>query len=331
MPRTERGRSPISRHLSEQNGEANRTGTESDQPLLAVNGARSGLVYSARPSLWQPNHRPSLGRKVAAGLHRTTSRRQRDPDRRSRRDRDAERLRRPDLLADVEPNGDATAYTYNGLGQVTDESVTNAAGRLLFGEHTDWAADGQKRDVVDTRGDGAGHVTSQVTYTWAYDADDRLTGETLTVQSGSGPDVPPAYADAYDYDLDNSRTTETEALATAGAATEAIAYNYNCDDQLKSEIGTGTSNYSTQSGYDAEGNLTSQDRTGDVAESDTYGYDLLNRMTSATKSGRTTAYGYDTTGTLTSESAPDNATTYYLNDPTNPTGLPHERWARRGD
>ncbi len=223
------------------------------------------------------------------------------------------------MLSDAEPNGDTTTYAYNNLEQITDESITNAAGYLLFGEHTDWTDDGQKQDVVDTRGDGAGNVTSQITYDWTYDNDDRLAGETLTVQSGSGSDVPPAYADTYNYDLDNNRVgkvVDGGALATGGST---ISYAYNGDDQLITEIGTGTLTYQTTSTYDANGNLSAQVTTGDNAEDDSYGYDLQNDMTSATVNDVTTNYTYDADGVLTSETT-GGATTYDLNDPNNPTG-----------
>ena len=174
--------------------------------------------------------------------------------------------------------------------------------------------------MVDTRGDGAGHVTSQVTYTWAYDADDRLTGETLTVQSGSGPDVPPAYADGYAYDLDNNRVAKAVDGGAGQTGGSTVAYTYDGDDQLRTETGTGALAYQTTSTYDADGNLKTQVTTGDNAESDSYGYDLQNEMTSATVNSVATAYTYDADGVLASESTAGGTATYDLNDPNNPTG-----------
>jgi YD repeat-containing protein len=223
------------------------------------------------------------------------------------------------LLSDAEPNGDVTLYNYDVLNRLSGESVINSAHQLLFGENTYWADDGQKREVIDVRGDGAGGVTQPTFYNWTYDADGRLTGETLTVQAGGGPDVPPAFADTYAYDLDNNRvgkTVDGGALATGGST---VAYAYNGDDQLITETGTGALAYQTTSTYDADGNLSTQVTTGDNAEDDSYGYDLQNDMTSATVNDVTTNYTYDYNGVLTSETTA-GATTYDLNDPNNPTG-----------
>jgi YD repeat-containing protein len=194
------------------------------------------------------------------------------------------------LISDAEPNGDTTAYTYNNLDQVTDEIITNNnTGHPVFQEQTAWLNDGQKQDVVDTRYNADGSIFSQITYTWAYDADNRIENETLTVQSGSGTSVPTPYSDAYDYDLDNNRMHEFVNGGVFQSNGSNIIYNYNGDDQLITEIGSGAiGGYETDSTYDANGNLISQTRTGADAESDTYGYDLQNRMISADVGGTNT-------------------------------------------
>jgi YD repeat-containing protein len=228
------------------------------------------------------------------------------------------------LASESDPNGIITAYSYDNLNELTDETVASTTtSQPVFAEHTDWDDDGQKADVIDTRYNGDGSVFSKTQTSWTYDAMDRLTGETLEVEQGSGTGVPTAYANTFAYDLSSNRTEEDIDGGDGESGGSSIRYHYNDDDQLTSETettnGTSTPVYQTTYTYDADGNLATQTRTGSNAETGSYSYDLRNRMTASTEGTTTTTYTYDTSGVLSSQSS-GGATTYYLNDPNNPTG-----------
>jgi len=146
-----------------------------------------------------------------------------------------------------------------------------------------------------------------------------------------GSNAPSAYDDAFKYDLSNNRVEED----VTGSQTATVTYAYNSDDQLKTETRTGDSAYTTTYGYDNNGSLTSKSKTvGTTTTTTNYRYDARNRMIRVDANGDTTydgsgnptgntsddtVYTYDNNGVRVSESTA-GATTYYLNDPQNPTG-----------
>jgi YD repeat-containing protein len=243
------------------------------------------------------------------------------------------------LQSTVEPDGQTTTYQYDDLNRLTLERVTQGSTLVETFDYDQVLAtgtknpdlmlqsDGDRGGEVDTRYNASGGVVSQTTTAWTYDPDDRLTGETLTVQVGAGlASVPAAYTDAFHYDLANNRTEEDIDGGDTTAGGQSIRYVYDADDQLRTETETAyatatttTQVYQTTYTYDYAGNLWTQTRTGTEAASDTYNYDLRDRMTKAVEAGTETDYGYDTNGVRVSEGSPGTAQTYYVNDPSNPT------------
>jgi YD repeat-containing protein len=247
------------------------------------------------------------------------------------------------LICESDPNGMTTIYTYDDLNRLTNETVRQGPSTTLFTQAYAYYDNGQRKDEIDTRYNSIGSTTSQIEYQWIYDNENRLTGESLTVLSGSGAGVPAAYDDQFTYDLDNNRTKETITGSTNSWNNGTVVYTYNHDDQLLTETGAysnPTQDYQTFYSYDASGNLQSKipiDANGNPQE-DFYSYDLQNHMTVDTQYTymylySVTNYVYDYAGTLQSESTtyadtgngdynvPDNSTSIaYLNDPYNPTG-----------
>jgi YD repeat-containing protein len=245
------------------------------------------------------------------------------------------------LQSTVEPDGQTTTYQYDDLNRLALETVTQGSTLVETFDYDQvlvtgtknpdlmLQADGDRGGEVDTRYASNGTtVASQMTTAWTYDADDRLSGEALTVQVGAGQvGVPSPYTDTFVYDLANNRTQEDINGGDATAGGMSIRYVYGVDDQLQTETEKAyatatptTQVYQTSYTYDYAGNLWTEVRTGTNAASDTYGYDLRDRMTKATVNGAETDYGYDTAGVRVSEGGPTGTQTYYLNDPANPTG-----------
>jgi uncharacterized delta-60 repeat protein len=228
-----------------------------------------------------------------------------------------------DLKTTSEPNGIVTTDTYDNLNRLTDELVTNTiTSKSVFLEHYDLLNNGLRSDVVDTHYNADGSIFSKIQTNWSYDADDRLIEEQEVIISGNGTNVPTAYDDKFFFDLSNNRTKEDINGGSAATAGETINYTYDNDDQLQTETGTlhgGATDYTIAYSYDDNGSLTQQVGTGSKAGTDVYTYDLHNRMISATIANTTTNYGYDNDGVRVSEIT-GSLSTYYLNDPNNPTG-----------
>jgi hypothetical protein len=255
----------------------------------------------------------------------------------------------PDVLDAIvngttQPSDITTVYSYNDLNQLTDELATNTAtDEPVFSDQYDLNADGTRQDVIETQYNGDGSVFAKTQTNWSYDADGRMTDEQLVIlndgtggTSDANGHAPAAYDDVVKFDLANNRVEEDTTGGTDGAG--VIDYTYNSDDQLLTEDRTGSNAYAITyghttsgvfiKGYDAWGNQTEQHRTGTNPEDDVYTWDLQGNMTSAavTVSGTTatTDYAYDSNGVRTSETTNAGtstaATTFYLNDPNNPTG-----------
>ncbi len=243
--------------------------------------------------------------------------------------------------SETDPDNTKTTYGYDVDNRLTGLTTTNAAtGNAIFEETYQLKNNGLRENVTDTRYNTDGSVFSQTEIAWTYDDDQRLQNETLTVVSG-GSNTPSPYSDSFKYDLSNNRSEEDIDENNDGTNDATVTYTYNGDDQLKTETRTGDGPYSITDGYDNNGSLTSQVKSGTNPENDSYGYDARNRMISSSTSitdscGTTTttnaSYGYDDNGVRVSEATSTtvtpvsgsptttSSTTYYLNDPQNPTG-----------
>jgi YD repeat-containing protein len=247
------------------------------------------------------------------------------------------------LASVTQPDDVTTVYNYNDLNRLTDELATNTAtNEPIFSDHYDLNADGTRQDVIETQYNGDGSVFAKTQTDWSYDADGRMTEEQLVIlNDGTGGTTdadghaPAAYDDVFKFDLANNRVEEDTTGGADGAG--VITYTYDSDDQLLTENRTGSNAFAITyghttsgvffKGYDAWGNQIEQHRTGTDPEDDIYTWNLQGNMTSAavTTNGTTstTDYTYDSNGVRTRETTnagTSAATTFYLNDPNNPTG-----------
>ena len=124
---------------------------------------------------------------------------------------------------------------------------------------------------------------------YGYDSDYRLGSETITADPNNGNL-------SYNYDGVGNRTQMTSTVSALGTGT--TSYSYDANDRLSTDT------------IDANGNTTS---SGEVSSL----YDFENHMTAY----GTTTIVYDGDGNRASETA-GGATTKYLVDTVNPTGLP---------
>jgi RHS repeat-associated protein len=151
----------------------------------------------------------------------------------------------------------------------------------------------------------AGLVTSTTdargfTSTFAYDAMNRLTGQTLADTSTT------ASTSTFTYDGDGNRTGVTDPL------NHTTSYAF---DKLNRLTGvTDALNETTTYNYDAAGNRTGI--TNPLNQTTTLGYDAANRQTSIINAlNQTTTIGYDAAGEKTSVTDPLNHTTTYSYTP----------------
>jgi RHS repeat-associated protein len=194
----------------------------------------------------------------------------------------------------AKPNGTTVSYTYDYRGNVDTITHEKDTTELLF---------------LDYARDGLGLVTgllerrqgeSDVTWTYAYDAQKRLDGATRAVEGGG--------TTTYDYVYDPAcnRTQKT----VNGSTT---TYTYNSLDQL---IGDGTTTYV----YDEFGNLKYEKQSGTVKRQ--YFWDCENRLTKVDlySPDHTIVFGYDDNGTRISRKYDDDPATRYLTDYYNLSG-----------
>ncbi|MFD9591983.1 LamG-like jellyroll fold domain-containing protein [Kitasatospora sp. NPDC059973] len=200
----------------------------------------------------------------------------------------------------TEPGGVVRHRSYDGAGNLTQESATGAEVAT------------QNRTLGY---DAAGHLTTVGTVgttSDTYTYNDR--GQLLTAAGPGG-------ASNYSYNGDSRMTARTDAAGTttfgyntAGQITSAtdpltsvtVGYGYDTAGRLTTErygTGGGTRSY----GYDNLGQLrddTIKNPSGTTVASIGYGYDLNGRMTSKATTGTagaaTNQYGYDLAGRLTS-------------------------------
>jgi YD repeat-containing protein len=259
------------------------------------------------------------------------------------------------LLTVTQPDDETTSYTYDDDNRLTEELVTHPVTdsstntvitEPVFEEdyRLDDNGDGLRKSVNETHYNTDGSIFDTTADLWTYDADGRLTSEQMVIVYQGGAyngftpigNAPAPYYEGFTYDLVGNRKQETISNLppsndpNSGYISQAtLNYTYNGDDQRVTETRTGSTPYAITNQYDANGSLLTSTKTGTDGQVDTYQYDLRNRMTqeTVTQGGvitSTTTFGYDTDGDRVSESTTPalgpTQSTYYLNDPENPTG-----------
>lgn len=185
-------------------------------------------------------------------------------------------------------NGIVATYTYNKANWVT--KITNKKGtttRSSF-DYTYYASGNQK-----TKTDKSGVVTS-----YLYDDLGRLTQESET----NGVTL------AYTYDSSGNRT----GLTATGTESYSIAYTYDSDNRLLTEVKTagGVAEDSAVYTYDDNGNMLS--RVGTASGATVYTYNKLGQQVQAIVNGTKATYTYDTHGIRTSKRVGNTITTFLL-------------------
>ncbi|MEU6098622.1 LamG-like jellyroll fold domain-containing protein [Streptomyces sp. NPDC047079] len=204
---------------------------------------------------------------------------------------------RGQVLTASGPSGNAT-YSYNSDGLLT--SRTDKAGTATFtydpNGQVDTATDPATGTTLTYTYNSTGQITGiayggsgNATRNFGYDAQHRLTSDTLTAPGGS------AEASAsYGYDNAGHLTAQTT-TGIAGAASNT--YGYDKAGRLTSWNNGSTA---TSYGYDGAGNRTSVTRGSTTT---TASYNARNQLTASTGSSSTT-YAYTARGTLSSVTGP---------------------------
>jgi RHS repeat-associated protein len=193
------------------------------------------------------------------------------------------------LTAKVLPNGARADMAYNADGQVT--AITHSFNGSPF-MALSYGRDGEGLLTTATE-PGAG------TNSYAYDALDRLTGDTLTgIQ-------PVARTWSYDgaYEITNT------SIVPSGSPI-ATTRNYNAANELLqlTELTGGVLTRDRAFTYNLLGDRTGQ--TGVGGPDISYGYDQESRLTSYASDGTTTSYGYDGDGLRRSSTQGASTGTY---------------------
>lgn len=247
-------------------------------------------------------------------------------------------------------NGVIADYGYDAFARLVrvtnyapDSTPTNLGDNTKLSEYVyALGLTGRRESVTETRLESSG-LYSMTAIHWSYDNLDRLTSESVDL----GNDGTTNRSTIYVYDLAGNRTTQYTDVNGDGVVDEAITYSYDQNDRLVSETGALVSGQatSTQFVYGGLGDPSTEltQKTTYVAgaqievEQDSYTYDVRGQMSGATvtrpENGHqvsvTTSYAYDDNGNRVQQTqsvsqdggAAQTATTYYVVDLQNPTGL----------
>ncbi|MGW3172997.1 LamG-like jellyroll fold domain-containing protein [Streptomyces sp. NPDC001153] len=211
---------------------------------------------------------------------------------------------RGEITAASGPSGTAS-YAYNSNGQLT--SRTDKAGTSAFtydnAGNLATAADPLTGTTLTYTRNTLGQVTGisygsgAASQSLTYDAQHRLTGQTLTAPGGATE-----AATSYGYDTAGNITSQA---TTGTAAAASNTYTYDQANRLTS-WNNGTT--STSYGYDNAGNRTS---TASGSTTATATYNARNQLTSTTAGSATTNYSYTARGTLATVTGTSTETLTY--------------------
>jgi YD repeat-containing protein len=256
------------------------------------------------------------------------------------------------IAAIERPNNVTAQYLYDSMSHVTAvynfiDSNTNqmydaGGGDTLVSvfEYTHDAYGNRlaATESFDTDNDGMIAVAqgdTVQTYTWQYDALNRLVSESFDSQLDDTLD----YTDTFTYDLASNRQTLEHDAGSDGmtsAGDETTSYFYDANDRLLAEIKDNATSedgdtQDTYTEYTYENTLQTgktvyegTDNSGNITSNTNYLYDATGRMIGVDTDGDHIAdqiYIYDVNGVRVSQT--DVATgkhTIYLIDPQNPTG-----------
>ncbi|SFS76370.1 DNRLRE domain-containing protein [Marininema halotolerans] len=180
-------------------------------------------------------------------------------------------------------DGTVSLYHYNGAGDLTQQVILGT--------------DGEERDSLTYTYDAKGNITqvksSQGTTSYAYDALEQLTKETL----------PDGTVTSYTYDATGNRLTKT---VTKDGNSTTTNYTYDDADQMTQVNGK---DYT----YDKNGNLIDDGKR-------TYTYDAENRLTAVKEGAKTLAsYTYRADGMRKSMTTDSGTLVFHYDEDNNVT------------
>lgn len=210
----------------------------------------------------------------------------------------------------ADPTTGATAsFGYNADSEPTSISYATSAGA---GPVQTMAYNGLHELTGDTLKAASG--TTIASQTWGYDPDGNLTSQTTTGMAGAG-------STTYGYDQANWLTSATSGTTTtnfsydnAGNLTQdgAVSFSYNAASQLTNST---SSAGSTSYAYTAAGALSAI--TPPAVSATSLTTNAYGQTASATAGGVTTSYGYDGLGRLTTRTTGTTTTPMTYSGPGN--------------
>jgi RHS repeat-associated protein len=168
------------------------------------------------------------------------------------------------LTSASDPNS-SYAYTYNAAGDVTSVDNTGTPGVPHVLLNYGYDSFGNRTSLSDNLGGSL---------SYSYDADNRLSGMGLSVNSTQAAQLTFGYDQA-------SRLTSLTRTGASGSDTLTSSFSYDNADRLTNITHTDTTKSKTLANY-------------------TYGYDTANQLTSYQDANSSLTYGYDANGQLTS-------------------------------
>ncbi|WP_235978868.1 RHS repeat protein [Zestomonas carbonaria] len=250
------------------------------------------------------------------------------------------------LSSEAHPETGSTLYTHDAVGNVLTKKVGSAPA-------DSYSYDARYRLLKVTYGGGGtltkgydlgGRLLSQSysgsTWTYSYDAHDKLVSETLALSSPArsyrfsyaynmldaltsltypsglvvdyAPDVygRPSKAGVFARSLTYHPSGTLQSLVYGNNRTLSVALDANRLRPTERKVSGADAPMYLRYGYDAANNLTSISDLQSSAYTQTLGYDALNRLTSAKGIWGTASYAYNVRGDLTSQSIAGRSISY---------------------
>ena len=187
--------------------------------------------------------------------------------------------------------GGATAYSYDGRGQLTGER-----GSENGGYSSPYGYDG----VTGGTTSGPGDPTAMENHAQTFDADNRITGGFGSAFAWDGDGSPPTY-NGVSLAFDPEARLTASAGAPSGGSGTPCAYGYTGDGLRASKTSGGATTYFL---YDGDTPLCEMDSAGNVTATDTFG---ANGLTSRRQGSVSYFYLWDLSGSASQRYGTDGS------------------------
>jgi RHS repeat-associated protein/uncharacterized delta-60 repeat protein len=266
------------------------------------------------------------------------------------------------LIRETDPNNNVSSYTYDDAHRnITDSDplgtrtyAYDADGNLTFetdrdGRQQSFTYDADNNETADIWLSGTGGVLDETTwqydadnnttavgdsnsaYSYTYDADNRVSGETYTVASP----VPVVTNYTFGYDAAGNQTSETIQNPSTGVTIQATTTTYDLDNretqvQQSSTAPGMTATQTVSFTYDKDGELVTESRTSGSgpAVTSTYKYDADGRVINLIHTAGSTpinsfTYTYDPDSNELTATSVDGTDSYTYDADDQETGATH--------